>query len=50
MLLAAGIIMCVVSFGFWIKELIQKQKEKKHPPKERKPLSFRRYPPYDGLQ
>lgn len=41
MLIAIAIIMFFASLIVWIEELIQKLKEKKHPPKERKPLSIK---------
>lgn len=41
MLIAIAVIMFFVSLIVWLEELIQKLKEKKHPPKERKPLSIK---------
>lgn len=41
MLIAIAVIMFFATLIVWIEELIQKLKEKKHPPKERKPLSIK---------
>ena len=41
MLIAIAVIMFFALLIVWIEELIQKLKEKKHPPKERKPLSIK---------
>ena len=41
MLIAIAVIMFFATLIVWIEELIQKLKEKKQPPKERKPLSIK---------
>ncbi len=41
MLIAIAVIMFFATLIVWIEELIQKLKEKKQSPKERKPLSIK---------
>lgn len=41
MLIAIAVIMFFAALIVWIEELIQKLKEKKQPPKKRKPLSIK---------